>query len=48
MSPIINSPLDDWDKLSDRELIAQGMFEGNTPAQGFSGPTAGGPLLGAY
>jgi hypothetical protein len=33
MSPIINSPLDNWDTLSDRELIARGLVEGNTPEQ---------------
>jgi hypothetical protein len=28
MSPITNSPIENWDGLSDRELIARMLFEG--------------------
>ena len=33
MSPLINNPVDRWDPLPDRELIARGIAEGNTPEQ---------------
>jgi hypothetical protein len=33
MSPLINNPLDNWDTLSDRELISRGLEMGHTQDQ---------------